>query len=1068
MLLSGGFAVVSIFLFVVAGAALHLGVKSTVPIAVKLVVDVLLVAVLLKLLFYFLIQPLNSVRSLKKFCSELEQKGEFSNQMSAAEEVLRQPDRWYGKGLSRGLTDRLLHAAYNDVENIDINRILPLRAGVKLLVTSFAGLLVAALLILTMGQQLQGGLLRVVNPVDNENLPPEVSLFLEEKLLTIAVGESVEVAVLDAGDSSSGVECKYRYGGGVWKSIDATFDHSEGIFTRYKCELPELTEPVDFYFTRDRMNSQIGTVSITYPPLVNSLSGLITPPEYTGLPEYELSRVPSFFSVPEMSQMQLTGQSSEMLQDVKVIASDNRHRAVNFTGPIFTANWKIENQFTYGFELTDNSGTVSEESMPWQVAVIPDQKPSVSLMTLPNDGILPVDNLVLVEINATDDYGIAGLYLQLSTGENKWENVQRVKKDSLVVDLSDVMIMPGESVKMRVKAVDNRPSPAGVAFSNVAEFRMPTAAELFSLAEDQHDESDKQLKELREQSKVSTEELERIERELLKNPEVDWMKRQEIEDVLHRQQMMQQEMSNIADELQQQMDEMVGREMASEELLQKLEKVSELMQQVQSPDLKKMQEQLAEAMQELSDEQIKQAVSEAAENQKEMLEKLDRTISLLEQMQREQEMEAMISQLEQMIREQEELSDNPDSEKQSDLAEKMDDLAEQMESALQELQDMEESEKSPSDKAMEAALEEAIEQLEQGNLQQAMEEASESSSSEYMEKPRRELAALYHIMLEGQQGMQLSMDQFIAVSLRRLAFDLLEVSNRQEQILLATPSDLTDLQLSNLARSQQRLLEATVTMRERLGALMGSSVSMAARLLDMLDILSDKMAVVVDRFVSGQSNSAVQGAADALHGCNIIVMELLTSAQQSSGGGGGSQPMPSMGEQLQQMAMQQAGLNGMAQQMLSEKTRAGMQRLQGEQQGLANQMQELAEEKISAEDDLRLLGDLDELAKEMEKIADEIASGNLNEDVLRRQERILSRMLDAKHSVHKRDYSKKRESKTADQRFTNQKNGESVLDADVESRERRYNPPADGVPLEYRPLVREYFKSLQKLEEGEK
>jgi len=142
--------------------------------------------------------------------------------------------------------------------------------------------------------------------------------------------------------------------------------------------------------------------------------------------------------------------------------------------------------------------------------------------------------------------------------------------------------------------------------------------------------------------------------------------------------------------------------------------------------------------------------------------------------------------------------------------------------------------------------------------------------------------------------------------------------------------------------------------------------------------------------------------------------------------------------------------------------------LQGEQQGLANQMQELAEEKISSEDDLRLLGDLDELAKEMEKIADEIASGNLNEDVLRRQERILSRMLDAKHSVHKRDYSRKRESKTADQRFTDQKNGESVLDADVESRERRYNPPADGVPLEYRPLVREYFKSLQKLEEGVK
>ncbi|MCP4145950.1 MAG: DUF4175 domain-containing protein, partial [bacterium] len=249
----------------------------------------------------------------------------------------------------------------------------------------------------------------------------------------IAVGESVEVAVLDAGESSSGVECSYRYGGGVWKSIEATVDQSEGVFTRYKCELPELTEPVDFYFTRDRMDSETGTISITYPPLVNSLSGVVVPPAYTGLPEYELSRVPSFFSVPEMSQMRLEGQCSEDLQNVKVVASDNLNRAVSFDGQKFTANWKIENQFTYGFELTDSSGAVSEESMPWQVAVIPDQKPSISLMTLPNDGILPVDNLVLVEINAIDDYGIAGLYLQLSTGENKWENVQQLSNDSLVV-----------------------------------------------------------------------------------------------------------------------------------------------------------------------------------------------------------------------------------------------------------------------------------------------------------------------------------------------------------------------------------------------------------------------------------------------------------------------------------------------------------------------------------------------------------------------------------------------------------------------------------------------------------
>ncbi|MBT7311651.1 hypothetical protein HN843_07795, partial [bacterium] len=235
------------FLYAMAGVVFHLGVKSSVPVAVKLTIDIVLLILLFKLLHYFLIQPLSSIRSLKKFCAELEKHGAYSNHLNATEELFRQPERWFGEQFDRGLTDRLLEVAQNDIEKIVVARILPFRAGVKILVTSVIGLLFAGFLFFTVGQSLQDGLLRVVDPFDNENLPPEVSLYLEQESMSVSAGQSVEVSVLDAGVSKGKVECKYRYGGGVWKSVVAIEEYYEGIFTKYKSELPELNEPVEYY-----------------------------------------------------------------------------------------------------------------------------------------------------------------------------------------------------------------------------------------------------------------------------------------------------------------------------------------------------------------------------------------------------------------------------------------------------------------------------------------------------------------------------------------------------------------------------------------------------------------------------------------------------------------------------------------------------------------------------------------------------------------------------------------------------------------------------------------------------
>lgn len=194
-----------------------------------------------------------------------------------------------------------------------------------------------------------------------------------------------------------------------------------------------------------------------------------------------------------------------------------------------------------------------------------------------------------------------------------------------------------------------------------------------------------------------------------------------------------------------------------------------------------------------------------------------------------------------------------------------------------------------------------------------------------------------------------------------------------------------------------------------------------------------------------------------------------------SGGGSSSSsnPMDSMSEQLKQMAQEQAGLNGatdelrrmLADRGMSQEIRSQMKRLGEEQAGLAGKMSELAEEERQKErpEGERVLGDLGQMGQDMESISKDLDDGLVGEETLRRQERILSRMLDARNSVRRRDYTTRRESKTANRLFDPQAGQTGPGDESDDERFRLRYQPLDKAPLEYRDLVRRYFTALDSL-----
>lgn len=196
---------------------------------------------------------------------------------------------------------------------------------------------------------------------------------------------------------------------------------------------------------------------------------------------------------------------------------------------------------------------------------------------------------------------------------------------------------------------------------------------------------------------------------------------------------------------------------------------------------------------------------------------------------------------------------------------------------------------------------------------------------------------------------------------------------------------------------------------------------------------------------------------------NQAAQQLQEAAQGLMQGGGQGMGMAGFMQRLQRLSGMQQGVND-ATQGLSPQQAAEMARLAGEQGMVRKSMEELAREASRTGEMSKLLGDLNRITQDMREVQTDLAQGNVNPETLHKQERILSRMLDAQRSMRERDYEKRRKSESGTDiarqspgalDLTTQE-GRSKLQQDL------LRALEEGYSKDYEELIRKYFEALQK------
>ena len=872
------------------------------------------------------------------------------------------------------------------------------------------------------------------------------------------------------------------------------------------------------------VSTDTAAVTVIDRPLLREFSGSVVPPAYTRLASSPLTMSAADVTSLIGSSVQLSLTSNKRLASAVVrvaIHSSTSGGADTLRVPLrvdgFAAKGaiRVSGNGTYAIEITDMDGLKNTDPLTASIVALTDSYPMIALVE-PKDNVnLTEQATIRIVTSISDDYGFSSLKLLYRLLSSKYAEAEKeftsvtiplsggvISQDvEYMWDLSKIGITPDDTYEYYVEVADNDivggPKKAKTTTMIV---RMPSLDEVFANADKTQNEAQNEIKELVKEAESVRKEAEQLQREMQKQEskqqqEVSWSDKKKAEDLLKRQQELEQKMDNVAKRLDQMTENLRENKAISPETLQKYQELQKLMREVKSPELQRMQDQLKQAMEQVSPEELQKMMKDFKFNEEEFRKNLERQLNLLKRMQAEQKTDELAKRAEELAKKQDELrqrteQSNPNnnaerqrlSDEQQRLKEELDKLAQEskeLEKLMKEI-----GQEMPNDKMQQAQQDLDPQQTGQqmDNAQQNMEKGDNQSAASQQKQASYNLQRFAQQMKNMKREMRKNSQREAMRQMQKGVNDLLDVSKSQEALREQMKSlDPNSSQYSQLAQKQQRAQEAMQNIANTMMQLGQRSMSvtpeMAQDLGDALQSMKDAMQSMSQRNNTqamqsqGEAMSAMNSAAQKMSGALSQMMQGEGAGQGGSGdkpGQGQGKGQPSPFQRLQQLADQQQSINDGMQQMGQGQGKADMERraqlgrLAAQQGKALKAMQELEEERKKIVGDRQPLGDLNQIANDMQEVMSDMQSGSITTETRTRQDRILSRLLDASRSMSERDYEKSRESNSG-RDVVRSSPAELQLPNNRQEQNRTILEQLRlGYTKDYQNIIRQYYEALQR------
>ncbi len=937
-------------------------------------------------------------------------------------------------------------------------------------------------------------------------VPPRIRFVIEPGNAEVIRGDDVRLSVSVEGMPVDNVSLFTRSEGELNFARTALGKRTDGKFTY---EINSIKQSTHYYAQAQGSTSEQYKISVLDRPAVKNLRLHLTYPSYTGIPGRTLGDNVGDVTALVGTKIDVELRANKELAEAVLVFDDGSNLSMRVAGEDASGRFILSRDRAYHLLLVDEKGIKNSDPIEYQLRAIRDEDPTVSIVFPGRDIDLADERRLPLFLKVRDDFGFSRLRLGYRLVHSRYERPAEdytfvdiplpksvhpsvgsaINLDiSYTWDLKPLNLVTEDVVSYFAEVYDNDfVSGPNVGRSQTFSIRVPSLDEIFADVEKSQHEALEDLKSASEGARELRQQLEQIDQDLKKSREqLNWEKQKQTQELMKKYEELQKNLEETSRKLDQVIEQMEKNRLLSPETLEKYLELQKLMEQLNSPELREAMKKLQEALRNLNPDQLRETLQKFTFNEEMFRQSLERTLSLLRRIQIEQKLEEALKRAAALLDKQKQIDEETqqttpsDAAKREELAQRQRDAKGDLESLEKELGGLEQRmEEFPSEMPLEE-MQKLLEELTKQQLGQNMEQSAEELQSGNMgqcQAQQRDLTSALEQLLKQLQQVQKSMQQRqqqqIVRDLKKILQDLLETSKNQEALKKESESlEPNSQQFRETAQEQMKLMnelnkiiEETMKLSRRTLAV---TPTMGKAMGNALRGMSEAMEGIESR--NGVQASQQQG--EAMGALNEAAAQTLNSLQAMMQGGGGGLQM--LLQQLGQMIGQQQQINAGTQQLgqtnaMTMEQQAEMARLAAQQAAVMKSLQELNEEARRSAERERILGDLGKIGEEMREVVRDLEQKNVNPQTLQRQERILSRLLDAERSMRERDFERRRRAEPGKD-IVRKPPGE--LDLTTQERKNRLMQDLlkaleQGYTKDYEELIRKYFEALQRVEVGE-
>jgi len=884
---------------------------------------------------------------------------------------------------------------------------------------------------------------------------------------------------------------------------------------RFSYNFQNVADDLDFNFLSGDVSSVEHTLGVVKKPNLLGFSVQLDYPGYTGRRDETLDNLGDL-TIPEGTRVRWTFEADET-DEVELRFGASLDTASREGKKIFLHDRRANRSTPYTV-ISGNKALPRADSVRYGITVIPDRHPRINAETFQDSS---QRNVLFFAGEASDDYGLSALRFAYTRTDAKGnatgEQVDLGKPSGktgtfeYTFDLTELALKPGEEISYYFETLDNDGvNGAKSARTPVESFRKKTLDEYEDAREEQSDDIKKKLKESIKESKEIQEEMKRLREKLLQERDVDWQAKQDLKKLLEKQKALQEKIDKAKDEFDKQLEEQEEFQEPEEDIQEKQEKLEEMFEELKDPEMEAMLAKIEELMEKLEKDEALEMMEEMESNEEEQEQKLDRLEELFKKLELEYEMQEAVKKLEELAEKQEELAkeslEKKDGEQNEEQKKKQEELNKEFEKLTEKLDEIEkknEELEKPGETGINKEEEEGVkkDQEEAGEKQEEGKNQDAGKKQKDAAEKMKKMAGDMKAAAGGAQEEQMKED---IKALRQLLENLVAISFDQEDLLgtfgkteVNTPRYIEEVQRQFKLKDDFRIVE------DSLQALAKRVFQIESFVLEKVGDINVQLERGLKNLEDRKTNDAANNQQRIMTDVNDLALMLSESMEQMQqqmaqsmpgsqscekpGGKGkgkgkgksGNVPSDKMSEGQQDLKEQmERAMENMKKQAEGRKQgKGGKDGKSGEGEGgdggtsskdFAKMAQRQAEMRKKLRDKQRKLQEqgkgsqeLQGIIDEMNKMEEDLVNKRLTNQMIQRQEKILTRLLEAEKAERQQDEDQKRKSQTAQQierslppqleEYLKQRAAQTDLYREVSPELRPY----------YRQLVERYFEELK-------